>query len=76
MELHQLLEIKAIVEQMNKTTKDTVRFIESNKELQGFKDLKYGEFFTFDARVVGILDEAIRNFDDSRKSMVRDVDTE
>ena len=36
------MEVKGLVEQMNKTTKDTVRFIESNKELEGFKDMKYG----------------------------------
>lgn len=61
---------------MNKITKDTIRFIESNKELQGFKDLKYGEFFSFDARIISIIDEAIRHFDDGRKSVIRDVDTE
>lgn len=61
---------------MNKTTKETVRFIEANKELEGFKDLKYGEFFSFDSRVFSILEDAIRNFDEDRRSSVRDVDVE
>ena len=35
------MQAKASIEQMNKTTKETVRFIETNKELEGFKELKY-----------------------------------
>ena len=61
---------------MNKTTKDTIRFVEANKELEGFKDMKYGEFFNFDAKIISILDEAIKNYDESRKSVARDFDIE
>lgn len=69
MEPQSLSRTRDEIERMDKsTTKSIMIFVDNNKEMECFKDVKYKEFFRFGPKFLGPIEELLKNSDSSSRN--------
>lgn len=69
MDLESLRQMRVEIERIDRrSTKDIMLFLNSNKDMDGFKNIKYEELFRFGPKFLVPVDEMIKTFETTRNS--------